>query len=346
MNIEEHEKRAVAKKDEQSQKLGITLERKVPKIIKDIIDCVLVDSYGNILAVAECKYSFNANSINRAMHSILRCFSKMPQLRFGIIFQEEDQCVVAEKRGDNSVISFPVESFENALLYIIDRDGKQIKNNRERHENNGIEPIIKILLDSFCGLNRHLDSYLNKLGVKDFCIDGNTISLSTQKEEEFFENLLWADRRRVTSLTKYCSKNALFRMLNEKKQSMTSIVNMNDKSECDYADKLLDNANYKWSEIDKEQTTNIFLMSMVDGKRNDELTPWRLYGDGSKGVSITYHNVKAQEGIFMLPLFITLKMTGRINCYLLSKIYYLHALALYSEIGAFGNISSNQATMK
>lgn len=230
-------------------------------------------------AVVELKNTLNEKSVNNALYVIQESF-KSYGLRYGIIAQDPHNCLIVVRKGKGAFALFPT-TFEKALEFLTYKFSEEEQKNLKEVAKRKMQELFK-------DVNNSLSEYLETLEVADYDISDNGISLNEKKEKEFFMHLLWGEEPRKEKLTKYCTKGALFRILNSKKQSMASIVNMNDKSECDYADKILDNESYSWADYDAEGTTNCFLMSMVAGKRNDELTPWRLYGDNSKGASITY----------------------------------------------------------
>ncbi len=119
-------------------------------------------------------------------------------------------------------------------------------------------------------------------------------------EDELFECFI--NRFEGDKLCRYTSLSSFHRTINEGKQGLCGIVGMNDRSECTYADLYLSNINDKnipSTKIlyDAEIENSFFILSCMDVKKYDDLTMWRLYGDGTKGVNILYNvDVKELDG--------------------------------------------------
>lgn len=248
-------------------------------------DFIIKDESNNIVAILEIKKNFNDRSIEMVQNRMIDCFLHKSSIRLGIIIDLNENCIAVIPRGINSAALIP-QTFGNVKKYLFELFKK--KDNVD--ENVLKEKILHDLKTKFNKITESkFVSFLNSLNIGDIELSTRGNHLTKEKEMEFFSNLLWSGNRWQHTLTKYGSKGMLFRMINDKKQSMASIVNMNDKSECDFADKLLNRNKAEWYDSpDSIVTTNSFIMSMVAGNRNDELTPWRLYGDDAKGVSITY----------------------------------------------------------
>jgi len=284
--------------EELSQKYHVTFDDETPRDYGNIkLNKVVKNAIGEVVAVMEVKLNFDQHNVDSAMNVIFKCFATDINLYYGIITNSNNFCLVVERRGERAAALLPAKTLEEALSYIAEMH-KKIAAIAEEQRDDAISKTVTSLKAKFKGLSKCLDEFLKELNKDRLTMKDNIVSLLPQDETAFFSNLLWKDKERVTTLAKYCTKETLFRMLNDMKQTMASLVNMNDKSECDYADKLLDNDESKWFEKDKEEVTNCFLMSMVDGNRKDELTPWRLYGDQSRGVSISYDNCKNENNGF------------------------------------------------
>lgn len=119
----------------------------------------------------------------------------------------------------------------------------------------------------------------------------NSVFLDFEFEKKIFSILLGISSH-IDSVCRYTSLRTAFRIIESKKNSLCSIVCMNDKSECYYVDKYLyNNAPEKLSEMGyarvKELNSN-FIMSCSDIKMKDDLSMWRMYGDEAKGVCLEY----------------------------------------------------------
>lgn len=127
---------------------------------------------------------------------------------------------------------------------------------------------------------------------EDIHIDSQCISLSSEKEDELFRALLGDYKEEF--IYRYISSSSLYRILNEKKASMCSVVGMNDSTESTYADdkcSICINRFYPGILIgdwQQEFANSVFISSCVPAERADDLTMWRLYGEDGKGVCIRY----------------------------------------------------------
>ncbi len=120
----------------------------------------------------------------------------------------------------------------------------------------------------------------------------HSIFLDADFEQRLFSILLKINND-IKTVCRYTTLNTAFRIIDTKKNSLCSIVCMNDKSECYYVDKYLyDSTPEKLSEMSmsrvKELNSN-FIMSCSDIKMKDDLTMWRMYGDEAKGVCLVYN---------------------------------------------------------
>lgn len=120
----------------------------------------------------------------------------------------------------------------------------------------------------------------------------HSIFLDADFEQRLFSILLKINTD-IKTVCRYTTLNTAFRIIDSKKNSLCSIVCMNDKSECYYVDKYLyDSTPVKLSEMSmsrvKELNSN-FIMSCSDIKMKDDLTMWRMYGGEAKGVCMVYN---------------------------------------------------------
>lgn len=115
-------------------------------------------------------------------------------------------------------------------------------------------------------------------------------SLSMSFEQELFSSLVGDFTE--DALCRYTTLNTLYRILSDKKASMCSITCMNDKSECYYVDKYLnEDYNIQISQLGNEEVTELnqyFILSCSVCQLQDSLFMWRMYGDEAKGVCIKY----------------------------------------------------------
>ena len=119
----------------------------------------------------------------------------------------------------------------------------------------------------------------------------HSIYLDTDFEQRIFSILLRMNND-IKTVCRYTTLNSTLRIIDTKKNSLCSIVCMNDKSECFYVDKYLyDNAPEKLSEMSTARVRELnsnFIMSCSNINMKDNLTMWRMYGDEAKGVCLEY----------------------------------------------------------
>ena len=114
--------------------------------------------------------------------------------------------------------------------------------------------------------------------------------LDENDEREFFRALL--DPYTEDYICRYTTFETLERILREKKQSVCSIVCMNDETECYYADEYLEKKGGKKEkdvlETDYEELNKCQISSCTHILLADELSLWRMYGDDGKGVCLKF----------------------------------------------------------
>ena len=109
-------------------------------------------------------------------------------------------------------------------------------------------------------------------------------------EREFFRTLL--DPYTEEYICRYTTYETLERILREKKQSVCSIVCMNDETECYYADEYLEKKGGKKEkdvlETDYDALNKCQISSCTHILLADKLSLWRMYGDDGKGVCLKF----------------------------------------------------------
>lgn len=145
--------------------------------------------------------------------------------------------------------------------------------------------------------NKHFSSFtihaLERLQASRVTFDTTTNSCyATEEKDEhgFFKALLSTyDKDYICRYTTY---EALERILRDKKQSVCSIVCMNDKSECYYADAYLAKRNKakfgKKVEVDYKKVNKCMISSCTHIRLADKLSLWRMYADDGKGVCLKF----------------------------------------------------------
>ena len=171
---------------------------------------------------------------------------------------------------------------------------------------NDVRPYAERDLQSFYDkfsstLNKYVDripqlkSFLEKINIGSIDLDEkyNECFLNDDTERQFFFALL--KNTGYETLNRYSSLESLFRMIDQKRIGMCSIVCMNDKSEIDFADKYINNKNITaysnenfHYEKEIESSNNCYILSCVSESKEDDLTMWRLYGDNAYGANIIF----------------------------------------------------------
>lgn len=117
------------------------------------------------------------------------------------------------------------------------------------------------------------------------------ITLSPEFEHKLFMAVLGGYTHH--QVCRYTYRNSLKRIIDNKKQSLCSIVGMNDKSECYYTDDYLalrrgtpNTTPHLSASLNKYYITSCSRMdnNPEEGDMNDNLTMWRMYADEGKGV--------------------------------------------------------------
>lgn len=150
----------------------------------------------------------------------------------------------------------------------------------------------------------HIEDF--SVSKNDLCISATEVMFSEAKEREFFNALLGGKRiRRVCRFTNLDSAKIC---VDEKKQNMLSIVCMNDKSECYYADNFINPGAkaiewYNKTASEVGATIESYILSLSYESMSDNLTMWRLYGNDAKGVSMIYECPENMpDGFYLAPV--------------------------------------------
>lgn len=222
---------------------------------------------------------------------------------YAIIYREDgdrDEFLIRDLRKSLSNSHFvPVATFEELMYILFDEPTdvpsqvdwkmgiwKFMKNPKPHHWHN------KGALESLLTAHVHYDT------IKKQC------RLAPDDERRFFGKLL--DPYKEDYICRYTTFDTLERILKTKKQSVCSVVCMNDKTECYYADEYLqerggakevDSLESNYVELNKCQ-----IASCTDVRSADKLSLWRLYGDDAKGVCLKFkidRDILEKKGFFL-----------------------------------------------
>lgn len=128
---------------------------------------------------------------------------------------------------------------------------------------------------------------------ENFTTDNKTrkILLTPDTEERLFDALLGVYKKKA--VCRFTSLNSIFRTINTGKQSMCSIVAMNDKSETSYVGEYFKFKKWNFNKMPYLQSgpndwNNSFITSCCDIDQENDFTMLRMYADDAKGVCIKY----------------------------------------------------------
>lgn len=161
-------------------------------------------------------------------------------------------------------------------------------------------------------------------------IENDRLVIPNDIEENFFKTLV--EEYSGEYLCRFTTFGSLFRTINEHKQSLCSIVCMNDKSEVNYVSNYLQKQGYIQNKLhpgNVGDANQSFILSCCDSKKRDNLTMMRLYADDAKGVIICY-KILDQKKLNSSPNFI------------LRKINYQRQNGSHPELDLIGSILIKQ----
>ncbi len=132
----------------------------------------------------------------------------------------------------------------------------------------------------------------------------NTCYVDPKDERDFFTSIFIPYDKDY--ICRYTTFDALERILREKKQSVCSVVCMNDETECYYTDEYLGKRRKsratKSLEIDYEELNKCQISSCTHIDLADSLPLWRLYADNGKGVCLKFkidRKILTEQGFYL-----------------------------------------------
>lgn len=137
--------------------------------------------------------------------------------------------------------------------------------------------------------------------------EGNQLIVHPILVDKLFDSLL--EEYKGDRLCRFTSLGSLFRTINEQKQSLCSIVCMNDKSEINYISNYLLEHKYISTKLHSGKVGDAnqsFILSCCDIAKKEDLTMMRLYADDAKGVVLSYHIDRKKLNTY--PMFILKKI--------------------------------------
>ncbi|MCM1142667.1 MAG: DUF2971 domain-containing protein, partial [Muribaculum sp.] len=175
-----------------------------------------------------------------------------------------------------------------------------IENNFENLSDDDVRSVFKRIISESQIDEKAKDDLKDIIASACFVsFDNSTFIIDESTERHFFLKLLGDTANKVC---RYTSVPSIYRTINDKEQSMCSIVCMNDTSELHYAASLI---GYEALEFRREGNS-CYILSCADKRKKDDLTMWRLYGDDGRGVNIEYdvdkHFIDSYSSFSMAPV--------------------------------------------
>lgn len=264
---------------------GITLSSSV---INRYDPDFVITKYGVIIAVVEVTRRVIVNDgVYYRLANIARIFS----CAFGVIYcTDTKELLVLDVREDKSydVPYKLIQTFEGFRDVLYDKSSTNPTQSEWEREVQKLIDDAQDLRYTDAGLKalevlqkKHLeyDQVTKRCWVKD-----------KNDEHDFFKMLLRPYNEE--DICRYTTYGSLERILKEKKQSVCSIVCMNDETECYYADRYISNTGDEKVKdallLNYEELNDCQISSCTDKKMADNLSMWRMYGDDAKGVCLKF----------------------------------------------------------
>lgn len=190
---------------------------------------------------------------------------------------------------------------KSAIKYLLDMP-KQDVNIRN---NEGIELVCDFIKESArrylpeksCEEIVKLAEQWKKSSDSLFEEENGTYVFKNETELSLFKILL-GKCDKGDKLCRYCSWEALFRILTNKKYYLNNILNMNDKTEGAYFERQVSP-----TDSDGEMLVNqleYFIMSCSSIEKMDDFDMWRLYGDDAKGCCMVFEIIDDSNSDFRI----------------------------------------------
>lgn len=253
-----------------------------------------------IIALVEV---MSSTIVNEGVYYRLANIARIFSCAFGIIYcYDTENFLILDVREDNSkdapykLIS-SLDDFKT-ILY----DNTSVKPTNEDWKN-----AIQKLIDEAKDL-RYTDAGLKALEMlQNLQVEFDQVTKrccvkNKNNEHNFFKTILKSYEEEY--ICRYMTYGSLERILREKKQSVCSIVCMNDETECYYADDYVTNhGDEKVKDallMNYEELNDCQISSCTDIMMADNLSMWRLYGNDATGVCLKF---KVRKDLLDVKLF-------------------------------------------
>ena len=209
---------------------------------------------------------------------------------FAVILREDgdkEEWIIRDLRKNLHESQFvPVVSMDE-LMYILFDEPTDVPSQIDWKMS--IRKLMNRRVGSYTGYGHHcLDELQNARVLFDAAT--KRCYVGEKDERAFFGELLRPYNEDY--ICRYTTYETLERILREKKQSVCSVVCMNDETECYYADEYLEK--HGGTKVEDVQETNYEelnkcqISSCTHGLLADKLSLWRMYGDDGKGVCLKF----------------------------------------------------------
>ena len=257
-------------------------------------------------------YYYEDNAENAYPHVANR--AKDAGFAFAIIYREyrdKEEFLIRDLRKNMPDNQFmPVATFDEIMCYLFDEPTDTPSQLDWKIE------IWKLMNDSNNEHwhNRDALEYLLNVHVQ-FDTATQQCYLTPDDERGFFGKLFYSYNNEY--ICRYTTYETLERILRTKKQSVCSVVCMNDETECYYTDEYVkehggeadvDSLESNYVELNKCQ-----IASCTDVSSADKLSLWRLYGDDAKGVCLKFkidREMLDQKGFFLYRMSYPIMLSG------------------------------------
>ena len=280
-----------------TKKADVILTYEMPVSLRENWADILIYTGDHHVAIIDVKGAQDISRMHQAEQK-LRAVAFNQGYQFAIITNNEDYLLWELKEGPSGefrkiALEDLVGKFET-IKSVIDQEEKDIPHAKDFK--NAVNKLVeKHFQDDNARANRIKDFVKNCQDI-DFIVKGGKLQFfDVKKENQFFEQLI--EMFDEDEIYRYTSLDSLYLTLSTGQQGMCSLIGMNDKSEVNYADDYLELSDGKTA-YDKKKENNFFILSCVeeDSQEQESLTMWRLYGDKTEGVRITYQRAPMTDG--------------------------------------------------
>lgn len=263
---------------------------------------LIVKKLDKEVAVFEFKQTIDWNTIPEALYRKCRMFRSVILPSEPLIFISDGRNYAEYNLANR--FENPIGE-ENMIKAILDK-GYNVKNVEPRKEE-VVDILTKYIQNKY--VRENLKSFTDDIDSKNqsdvFHSDGKNFYFLNEYEKMFFHFLLGGETI-PQNLYRYTTIDTLFKTLQSKKQSMSSILGMSDYTESYYADaylsRMFKNSNEDKTSKQYRDGSHCFILSCVLDKK-ENMKMWDEYGDNAKGVRLKLtHNENQCDSFWIAPI--------------------------------------------